>query len=408
MKKCFVITGYGIKTDPITGKQFDLDKLFKNAIKPVFESQGYACHRAIDLNTSGAIDNVMFENILHADFVVVDLTTFNANVMYELGVRHVLRPYSTLLVCESESMNKIPFNIKKLTIHSYEHLGKGIDYEEIKRMEDLIKNLVVNLEASKTQDSPVYDSIQGLKVEYTAPPEQMIRTLEQNFRHSEGSLSSLIERGEEALTNADYAHAKSEFQKALGLSPNDPYLIKRLALSTYKNDDSQQGLNQALSLLNQLNLNIENDTETMGLMGAVHKRLYSLTNDPDHLDRSISYYRKGYVLHDDHYNGVNYAQMNDMKLALETDSNVQKRLKSNTENIRAHVVQIVDENLDNPEIKSDEKAWLKLTKAEVMADMGDFAYMKAIINSPDEHGINIQQLNSIQEQIELKDWKNHF
>ena len=171
MKKCFVITGYGIKTDPITGKQFDLDKLFKNAIKPVFESQGYACHRAIDLNTSGAIDNVMFENILHADMVVVDLTTFNANVMYELGVRHVLRPYSTILMCEKESMSKIPFNIKKLVIHAYEHLGRGIDFDEIERVRMLLKDLISNLEVNKIQDSPVYDSIQGLKVEYAAPPE---------------------------------------------------------------------------------------------------------------------------------------------------------------------------------------------------------------------------------------------
>jgi len=406
MKKCFVITGYGQKTDHIIGREFDLDKLFKNAIKPTFEQLGYACHRAIDLNTSGGIDRVMFENILHADMVVVDLTTFNANVMYELGVRHVLRPYSTLLVCESESMNKIPFNIKKLTIHPYEHLGKGIDYEEIKRMVDLIKNLVVNLEASQTQDSPVYDSIQGLKVEYAAPHEQMIRTLEQNFRHSEGSLSSYIERGEEALTNGGYAHAKSEFQKALDLSPNDPYLIKRLALSTYKNDHSQQGLNDALSLLNQLNLNVENDTETMGLLGAVHKRLYGLTTDPDHLDKSISYYRKGYVLHDDYYNGVNYAQMKQIQLSLESDVREQNFLKSQINRTRSHVIDIVNKKLSLPKLKKEDKGWLTTTKAEVMADMGNYDFLKELISKPQDFDINEFQLSSLESQIEMKEWKD--
>ena len=404
MKKCFVITGYGQKTDPITGKQFDLDKLFKNAIKPVFESQGYACHRAIDLNTSGAIDNVMFENILHADFVVVDLTTFNANVMYELGVRHVLRPYSTILMCEKESMGKIPFNIKKLVIHPYEHLGRGIDFDEIERVRILLKGLIVQLEKTKTQDSPVYDVISGLQVKYTPEPARML-SMDQNFTPSEESLSSYIDRGEQALKVEDYSDAKDQFELAFRQSPNDPYLIKRLALTTYKGNESEEGLQEALNLLNKLNLNIENDTETYGLFGAIHKRLYQLTNNQEHLEQSISYYQKGYVMHDDYYNGINYAQMKQVQLSLETNTQEQNWLKTQIDRTRKDVMGMVNNKLSAEGLKKEDKGWLTLTKAEVMADMGDFDLIRELLSKPQESGLTDFQISSLEDQIQMKEWK---
>jgi hypothetical protein len=40
----------------------------------------------------------MFERLILADYAVADLTTANANVFYEVGVRHAVRPYTTVLV----------------------------------------------------------------------------------------------------------------------------------------------------------------------------------------------------------------------------------------------------------------------------------------------------------------------
>jgi hypothetical protein len=37
----------------------------------------------------------MYEQLLKADVVVADLSTSNRNAIYELGVRHALRPYTT-------------------------------------------------------------------------------------------------------------------------------------------------------------------------------------------------------------------------------------------------------------------------------------------------------------------------
>src|SRR5947208_13155732 len=44
------------------------------------------------------IHKPMFERLVLCEYAVADLTTANANVFYELGVRHAIRPRSTVLL----------------------------------------------------------------------------------------------------------------------------------------------------------------------------------------------------------------------------------------------------------------------------------------------------------------------
>ena len=54
--------------------------------------------RADEEQVGGIIHKPMFERLVLCDYAVADLTTANANVFYELGVRHAVRPYSTVLL----------------------------------------------------------------------------------------------------------------------------------------------------------------------------------------------------------------------------------------------------------------------------------------------------------------------
>ena len=58
MKNCFVIIGFGTKTDLKTGEAFNLDKTFNNIIKPAFKEMGYECFRAIEKNTNEQKQNL--------------------------------------------------------------------------------------------------------------------------------------------------------------------------------------------------------------------------------------------------------------------------------------------------------------------------------------------------------------
>ena len=87
MPTCFVIMGFGRKTDLATGRVLDLDKSYKNMIKPAVVAAGYDCVRADEIQHSGVIDVPMYEMLFAADLVVADLSTANLNAIFELGVR---------------------------------------------------------------------------------------------------------------------------------------------------------------------------------------------------------------------------------------------------------------------------------------------------------------------------------
>lgn len=48
-KTCFVIIGFGKKTDYQTGRVIDLDKTFEYIVKPVFEELDFFCFRASEI-----------------------------------------------------------------------------------------------------------------------------------------------------------------------------------------------------------------------------------------------------------------------------------------------------------------------------------------------------------------------
>jgi hypothetical protein len=55
-KRCFVIMGFGTKTDYVNGRKLDLNKSYRLLIKPVVESKGLDCVRADEITHSGSID----------------------------------------------------------------------------------------------------------------------------------------------------------------------------------------------------------------------------------------------------------------------------------------------------------------------------------------------------------------
>src|SRR3984957_11366371 len=114
MPSCFVIMGFGLKTDLATGRVLDLDKSYKNIIKPAVENAGFTCIRADESQHSGMIDVPMYEMLYSADLVVADLSTANLNAVFELGVRYALKPRATIIIAESQFT--IPFDANHIVV----------------------------------------------------------------------------------------------------------------------------------------------------------------------------------------------------------------------------------------------------------------------------------------------------
>ncbi len=152
--------GFGKKTDYPTGRVLDLDKSYNYIIKPAAEAVGYECVRADEIQHAGNINVPMYQQLLNADVVIADVSTYNPNAFYELGVRHALKPFTTITIAEDKLL--FPFDIGQIAIRKYHHLGDGIDFAEVERMRTELKKAIKVVGQQASCDSPVYTFLQGL------------------------------------------------------------------------------------------------------------------------------------------------------------------------------------------------------------------------------------------------------
>ena len=157
---CFVVMGFGKKIDLATGRELDLDKSYHSIIKPAVQAAGYQCIRADEVQQSGMIDVPMYKLLFEAELVVADLSTTNPNAIFELGVRHALKPRTTIIIAESKFT--IPFDATHIAVRRYEHLGSSIDYDEAIRMQKVLTALIGAIQGNQDPDSPVYTILQNL------------------------------------------------------------------------------------------------------------------------------------------------------------------------------------------------------------------------------------------------------
>jgi O-acetyl-ADP-ribose deacetylase (regulator of RNase III) len=151
-KKCFVIMPFGKK--PVDGAEFDFDVVYQDLIKPAVEELGMECTRCDEIIDTGSIHFKMFHGIFDADVAVVDITSLNANVFYELGIRHALNKCTTLII--SKAGTNPPFNIRDLNTLSYkmdtpesiasarksirDHVQNGLDERKVDSFVHLVLN----------------------------------------------------------------------------------------------------------------------------------------------------------------------------------------------------------------------------------------------------------------------------
>lgn len=157
---CFVVMGFGTKPDYPRNRTINLNKTYENVIKPTAESCGYNCIRCDEVKHSGLIDVQMYKYLLEADLVIADISTLNANAMYELGIRHGIRAFSTIIMAQEGE--QIPFDTNHIYVFGYKHSGDDIFYSEVMRCRDELSKLINSIKNTQNTDSPFYTYL-GIK-----------------------------------------------------------------------------------------------------------------------------------------------------------------------------------------------------------------------------------------------------
>jgi hypothetical protein len=110
MEHAFVIRPFGLKKDS-AGTEIDLEKIHQELIAPALQDAGLGRGTTGEIIEPGNIREDMFGLIIEADLVICDITIHNANVFYELGIRHALRKKRSVLIKGGPVKDSTQFDI---------------------------------------------------------------------------------------------------------------------------------------------------------------------------------------------------------------------------------------------------------------------------------------------------------
>ncbi len=170
---------------------------------------------------------------------------------------------------------------------------------------------------------------------------------------------------------SDFGLARKVLARAREKAPTDAELRRELAqahaLCTYKDPDlpMKSKLEDALNILQEEdNLKTTTDQETLGLVGAVHKRMWELGTRRHHLEASLAYYYRGYQVgptKDYGYTSINAAYVLDFlasreeaeALKTQTVSAAPENRREDARKIRQELVAVLP-----PLLKEKDTEWL--------------------------------------------------
>jgi tetratricopeptide (TPR) repeat protein len=159
----FIAMPFGKKKPEPNGTEIDFNAIYETLLKPAIEAAGLEVFRADEEQAAGDIKTDMFQELLIADLVVVDLTIDNPNVWYELGVRHALRARGIVLV-QGPRANQ-PFDIytdRKYRYNIKDGLPDPAALETDKaKITDIVKATVESWHGRKI--SPVFHLLPNLE-----------------------------------------------------------------------------------------------------------------------------------------------------------------------------------------------------------------------------------------------------
>jgi hypothetical protein len=399
-KTCFVVMGFGEKIDYRSNPQraLNLDAAYREIIWPSVTEAGLNCIRADEIIHSTVIDKPMYEHLWDADLVIADLSTSDANAIYELGVRHALRPHATIIIAADTFA--FPFDLNHLNIIKYEHFGKDIGYGEVKRMRGLLRNKIAAVLNNAETDSPVFLFLPQLlagrgdvvpPTAITAAPKDgesfadLLRSFDaakERVNEPSDWLEAVADAKRKVSQPSDWLEVLALLRRLQNLQPNDPYIIQQCARATYRSEhpDRLTALHAARRILETLKPDTSSDAATVGVWGAIHKRLWEVEHQRPSLDKAIRSFARGYFMTDDPYNGINFAFLLNVRATTEfgDEATADRVLASR---IRTEVLALCDtllgtgglettKSMTGGTLDPQKRFWIRVTKMLALIGLG--------------------------------------
>jgi hypothetical protein len=150
IKRAFIVRPFA------TQEGIDFDRVEKELFDPALTALGIKGRTTGEIARQGNIREDMFRLLVVSDLVIADVSIHNANVFYELGVRHGLRHHHTVLVRAKDAKHKYPFDLQTDRYFQYDIANPAGD------LDAFLAVLKASL-AAPAKDSPVFQLLPRLK-----------------------------------------------------------------------------------------------------------------------------------------------------------------------------------------------------------------------------------------------------
>jgi tetratricopeptide (TPR) repeat protein len=253
--RAFIIRPFGIKSD------INFDEIAEKLIHPALDQLGVTGRETGEIVDQGNIRTDMFQMLLTADLVVADVSIHNANVFYELGVRHSLRDRHTFMIsCKAD---RLPFDLQTDRYFTYKKEAPA------ESLGNLVGALRVTIDEGKT-NSPVFASLPNMREQDPS------RFLAVPLGFGEEVERATVERrlGDLGLLGSE---AKGFYWEIEGL--------RAVGRAQFYAKDMKGAKNTWESVRRN---NREYDLEANLLLGTIYERLGKLTESTQALERALS------------------------------------------------------------------------------------------------------------------------
>src|SRR3954451_8314397 len=155
--RAFIVRPFG----PRNG--IDFARVQELLVDPALAAAEIAGDTTMQFVEAGNIRVDMFEQLLLADLVIADISVHNANVFYELGIRHALRARQTILIraaitnprADRTADDEVPFDLRTDRYLQYDHTDPASSLPELRQV-------LMDMKAGRRVDSPVFLSLPSL------------------------------------------------------------------------------------------------------------------------------------------------------------------------------------------------------------------------------------------------------
>ena len=257
--RAFIIRPFGTKNE------INFDQVEEKLIDPALNRLGITGRTTMEIRRQGNIRLDMFQRLLTADLVIADISIHNANVYYELGVRHALRGKHTYMIRARGAgikTDEVPFDIKTDRYLSYDGANPSTS------VDDLVEGLRQTIN-SEAHDSPVFQMLPDLDEQDRA----RFLPIPRDYREEVERATEKKELGDLELLAAEARGFEWEME-GLRLVGRAQFNLKAFegARVTWEGIRRQDPL----------------DVEANTLLGTIYQRLGDLTSSDQALKRVLS------------------------------------------------------------------------------------------------------------------------